>query len=141
MKKLIVFLFVILSFDIRAEELNIMGKVSYDVKIAKTIEQKQKGLMFVKYLPEDKGMLFDVRENEKVSMWMKNTYVPLDMIFLDCEYKIVDVYKNAKPHSIDEITSDKNFCYVLEVNGGEFDKRKLKIGETFLLKNKKIRVR
>lgn len=131
MKKLIVFLFVILSFDIRAEELNIMGKVSYDVKIAKTIEQKQKGLMFVKYLPEDKGMLFDVRENEKVSMWMKNTYVPLDMIFLDCGYKIVDVYKNAKPHSIDEITSDKNFCYVLEVNGGDFDKYKLKLGDRF----------
>lgn len=131
MKKLIVFLFVILSFDIRAEELNIMGKASYDVEIAKTIKQKQKGLMFVKYLPENKGMLFDVRENEKVSMWMKNTYVPLDMIFLDCGYKIVDVYKNAKPHSIDEITSDKNFCYVLEVNGGDFDKYKLKLGDRF----------
>ena len=77
--------------------------------------------------------------------------IPVGMLFrkMYCRYcgeklkrhKIVDVYKNAKPHSIDEITSDKNFCYVLEVNGGEFDKRKLKIGETFLLKNKKIRVR
>ncbi len=133
MKKLIVFLFVILSFGIRAEELNIIGKVSYDVKIAKTIEQKQKGLMFVKYLPEDKGMLFDVRENEKVSMWMKNTYVPLDMIFLDCGYKIVDVYKNAKPHSLESIGSDKDFCFVLEVNGGDFDKYKLELGDKFLL--------
>ena len=131
MKKLFVFLCVILSFTAKAKELIIADIVSYNVAVAKTLKQKQKGLMFVKRLPMNRGMLFDVRENEKVSMWMKNTYISLDMIFLDCDYKIVDVYKNAKPHSIDEITSDKNFCYVLEVNGGDFDKYKLKLGDRF----------
>ena len=132
MKRLFVFLFVVLSFNARAELLVVKNKVSYDIEIAKTREQKQKGLMFVKELPLNKGMLFDVRDNMNVSMWMKNTYIPLDMIFLSCDFEVVDVYKNAKPYSLEGIGSDKDFCFVLEVNGGDFDKYELKLGDKFL---------
>ena len=133
MKRLFVFLFVVLSFSVNAEELIVKNKVSYVVDVAKTIEQKQKGLMFVKELPSNKGMLFDVRDDKNVSMWMKNTYIPLDMIFLSCDFAVVDVYKNAQPHSLESIGSDKDFCFVLEVNGGDFDKYKLELGDKFLL--------
>ena len=132
MKRLFVFLFVVLSFSVNAEELIVKNKVSYLVDVAKTIEQKQKGLMFVKELPSNKGMLFDVRDDKNVSMWMKNTYIPLDMIFLSCDFIVVDVYKNAQPYSLESIRSDKDFCFVLEVNGGDFDKYKLKLGDRFL---------
>ena len=132
MKSLFVFLFLITAISASAEELCIKNKVCYDVEVAKTLEQKQKGLMFVKNLPQNKGMLFDVREIEHVSMWMKNTYIPLDMLFLDCDFVVVDVYKMAKPLSLDYIESDKKFCFVLEVNGGEFDKLNLSIGNQFV---------
>jgi uncharacterized membrane protein (UPF0127 family) len=134
MKKLFVFLFVIISITAKAEEFCIQNKVCYDIEIARTSKQKQKGLMFIKELPSNKGMLFDVRGNDNVSMWMKNTYISLDMLFIDCNYKIVDVHKKAKPLSLDHISSDEKFCYVLEVNAGEFDKYNLQIGDMFLFK-------
>ena len=134
MKKIFVFLFLIISITAKAEEFCVQNKVCYDIEIARTSEQKQKGLMFVKELEENKGMLFDVRGSDNVSMWMKNTYISLDMLFVDCEYKIVDVYKRAKPLNLDYISSDKKFCFVLEVNGGDFDKYKLQIGDMFLFK-------
>ncbi len=132
MKKLFVFLFVIISITAKAEEFCIQNKVCYDIEIARTSKQKQKGLMFIKELPSNKGMLFDVRDDKNVSMWMKNTYIPLDMIFLSCDFVVVDVYKNAQPHSLESIGSDTDFCFVLEVNGGDFDKYKLKLGDRFL---------
>lgn len=51
-------------------------------------------------------------------MWMKNTYIPLDMLFIGCDWKVVDIYENAKPLSLRRIGSSKPFCYVLEINGG-----------------------
>ena len=60
--------------------------------------------MFVKQMPLNQGMLFDFREDENVAMWMKNTRISLDMIFIDCDYKISDIYKNAKPFSLTKIT-------------------------------------
>ena len=134
MKKIFVFLLLIISITAKAEEFCVQNKVCYDIEIARTSEQKQKGLMFVKELEENKGMLFDVRGSDNVSMWMKNTYISLDMLFVDCDYKIVDVYKRARPLNLDYIISDKKFCFVLEVNGGDFDKYKLQIGDMFLFK-------
>ena len=134
MKKIFVFLFLFISVTAKASEFCVENKVCYDIEIARTLEQKQKGLMFVKELAKNKGMLFDVRGSENVSMWMKNTFIYLDMLFIDCDYKVVDVYKRAKPLSLEHISSDKEFCFVLEVNGGDFDKYDLKIGDKFLFK-------
>ena len=130
------FCFIFCIFSVKAEELCIEDKVCYDVKVVKTMEDKAKGLMFVKSMPENKGMLFDF-EGEDISstaMWMKNTFIYLDMVFIGCDKKIKDVYRNAKPHSLERIKSNEDFCYILEINGGEFDKRGMKIGDDVKLK-------
>lgn len=121
--------FLLISFSAFGAELNFSEKVRYEVKVAKTADELENGLMFVHFLPKNQGMLFDMRGMSQVSMWMKNTYISLDMLFLDCNFKIVDIHQKAKPHSLEHITSDKNFCYVLEINGGEFQSNHLKIGD------------
>lgn len=112
-----------------AVELQIADKVIYDVTIAKTLQEKQKGLMYVKKLPSSQGMLFDLRDNPAAAMWMKNTYIPLDMVFIDCDFLITDIYQNAKPLSLERISSDKPFCFVLEINGGQTSKQNIQIGD------------
>ena len=121
--------------DLRAEVICVKDKVCYDVKVAKTAEEKAKGLMFVKEMDKNKGMLFDFsRQNSKfVAMWMKNTYIPLDMLFIDCDGVIVDVKENTTPLSLKNIRSFKKYCFVLEVNGGEFLARGLEIGDKFVV--------
>ena len=91
--------------------------------------------MFVKEMDKNKGMLFDFsRQNSKfVAMWMKNTYIPLDMLFIDCDGVIVDVKENTTPLSLKNIRSFKKYCFVLEVNGGEFLARGLEIGDKFVV--------
>ena len=110
----------------QAIELLIADKARYDVFVPQTEEAKQKGLMFVRELPKNQGMLFDLRDIANVSMWMKNTYIPLDMIFIDCNQKIVDIYEMAEPLSLKKISSPHDFCYVLELNGGEVSKKSIK---------------
>ncbi len=99
-------------------EIHIADKVSYTVKAAKTAEELRTGLMNVRSLSDNAGMLFDLRQYPGASMWMKNTYIPLDMLFIGCDWKVVDIYENAKPLSLRRIGSSKPFCYVLEINGG-----------------------
>ena len=65
---------------------------------------------------------------------MKNTFIPLDMIFIGCDGEIKDVYKNARPHSLERIKSEEDFCFILEINSGEFDKRGMKIGDDVIIK-------
>ncbi len=128
--------FIFCIFNVRAEELCIEDKVCYDVKVVKTMEEKAKGLMFVRSMPENDGMLFDFEGEDikDVAMWMKNTFIYLDMVFIGCDKKIKDVYKNAKPHSLGHIRSSEDFCYILEINGGEFDKKGMKIGDDVIIK-------
>lgn len=123
----------------QATELTIGDKASFDVEIAKSDEELKKGLMFVKEMPEFSGMLFDFRrfEGQGVAMWMKNTYIPLDMLFLDCDMKIVSVYENAEPLSLTRIESKRDFCYVLEINGGKARELGLSVGDKALLRAKK----
>lgn len=116
----------------QAMELSVENKVLYDVRVAKTEKELSQGLMNVHHLPKNQGMLFDLRNYPRTSMWMKNTYIPLDMLFLDCTFYIVDMYENAEPLSLKQISSHKDFCYVLEINGGEINTRQLKIGDRFL---------
>lgn len=134
MKYLIMFLSLVLWCEIAyADELCVKDKVCYDVKVAKTDEERMKGLMFVKEMPKNEGMLFDfsMYDSKNIAMWMKNTYIPLDMLFIGCNGSIVDFVENTVPFSLDTIKSDKDFCFVLEVNGGEVKSRGLKIGDKF----------
>lgn len=104
-----------------------IGDKEYKVKVAKTPEEKSKGLQGVKELPKDEGMLFDFSEDigEK-SFWMKDTLIPLDIIFINEDEEVTKIYK-GEPNSEEQITVP-NVKYVLEVNqdsgiqiGDEFD--------------------
>ena len=122
-------LFFFCALTLEAAELSVENKVRYKVKFAQTEEELTQGLMNIHHLPQNEGMLFDLRDYPYTAMWMKNTYISLDMLFLDCSFYVVDAYENAKPLSLKKISSDKDFCYVLEINGGEFKKHQMNIGD------------
>jgi uncharacterized protein len=90
----------------------------FAVEIADTEAEREKGLMFRKNLPEGQGMLFDFHQEQEVSFWMKNTYIPLDMIFIQGNGRILHIVENAKPLSEQIIPSGGPVLAVLEVAGG-----------------------
>ena len=94
------------------------GVQIFKVEIADTEAAREKGLMFRKSLPPGQGMLFDFHREAPVGFWMKNTYVPLDMIFIRSNGRIANIAENAKPLSETVIPSDGPVLAVLEVAGG-----------------------
>jgi uncharacterized membrane protein (UPF0127 family) len=98
------------------------------IKIAKTIHDRQTGLMFVTELPENQGMIFENEREQQTGMWMKNTKISLDMIFIDKNNKIVAIKSRAVPESLDIISTDAKVLKVLEINGGLSEKLGIKIG-------------
>jgi len=95
---------------------------TFEVELATTDEERARGLMFRKDMPEDYGMLFVFRNDADHTFWMKNTYIPLDMIFIDANLNVVGVHQNATPLSEDSISVGKKSRYVLEINAGLSDK-------------------
>jgi uncharacterized membrane protein (UPF0127 family) len=93
-------------------------KHDFTVELAVNGGQRQQGLMFRKTMPEDHGMLFDFGGMRDVTMWMRNTLLPLDMIFFGPDGVITHIHENAVPHSEAIISSRGPVKYVLEVNGG-----------------------
>lgn len=87
------------------------------VTVSKQSDQAQ-GLMFVRHLPLDQGMVFSYTRNQVLSMWMKNTYVPLDMWFVDSRGQIQKVVSHTEPQSLESIKSDSPVRAVVEVNAG-----------------------
>ncbi len=105
------------------------GAHPFSVEVMRTPPELEKGLMFRTSMPADRGMLFDFHSEQSVMMWMKNTYIPLDMIFMDKTGKVVGIVANAKPMS-EQILSVLAPTYaVLELNGGEAAKIGLKLGD------------
>jgi uncharacterized membrane protein (UPF0127 family) len=88
------------------------------VALARTEEQRRRGLMYVQNLPPDDGMLFIFDADAEQSFWMKNTLIALDMIFISSDLTVVGVVANAKPLSLVPRGVGKPSRYVLEVNGG-----------------------
>jgi len=90
----------------------------FDVYVALTSEQHRRGLMFVRDLPDRSGMLFVYRRSRILSIWMKNTYIPLDIIFFAADGRVVNIHENAQPHTLESRRSAEAVNYVLELNGG-----------------------
>lgn len=91
---------------------------SFQVELAKEPEQRRVGLMYRKEMAADHGMLFDFERNQPVSMWMRNTYIPLDMLFISEEGEIVNVAHDTVPHSEAVLSSAGPVRFVLEVPAG-----------------------
>ena len=117
-------LWMLAGFDARAasiQPLEIVTKTGvhvFSVEMATTEEEKTTGLMYRKELPEGKGMLFDFTPEQEVSMWMKNTYISLDMIFIRADGSILRIAENTEPLSTKIIPSRGLAKGVLEVIAG-----------------------
>jgi uncharacterized membrane protein (UPF0127 family) len=105
------------------------GKHRFTVELALTPEQMSQGLMFRRQLAPDAGMLFDYGRNQPASFWMKNTLIPLDMLFIAGDGKIAAIHERAVPLSLEPITSPVPVRAVLELNGGTASRLGLKPGD------------
>ncbi|UEM05138.1 DUF192 domain-containing protein [Skermanella rosea] len=94
------------------------GKFPFAIEIAETPRQMAQGLMFRETMAPDAGMLFILPQLQTMSMWMKNTFIPLDMVFIGPDGRIVNIHENAVPQSLDTISSAGQVKGVLEINGG-----------------------
>jgi uncharacterized membrane protein (UPF0127 family) len=94
------------------------GVHAFSVEMAVTEPEREKGLMFRKKLPEGNGMLFDFHREQEVGFWMQNTYIPLDMIFIRGDGRILRIAQNTEPLSTRIIPSNGPVRAVLEVIGG-----------------------
>jgi uncharacterized protein len=105
----------------------------FDVELAVTPAEQARGLMFRKKMDDHVGMFFFFERDEVRHFWMKNTLIPLDMIFIDNKFLVVDIYRGAKPLDETVISSRKPARFVLEVNAGKADKCRIKPGSKIKL--------
>ena len=105
------------------------GPQRFEVRLATTPRQQSQGLMFVRDLPASEGMLFVNHEPRPMSMWMKNTFIALDMLFIDARGRIVRIFQRTTPHSLDTLADPTPVKAVLELRGGECALRGIKVGD------------
>ena len=101
----------------------------FAIELAASDEERARGLMYRKELPEGRGMLFDFKRNGEVSMWMENTYVSLDMIFIRADGRIARIAENTTPLSRAIVPSGSPVRAVLEVVGGTAKKLGIAVGD------------
>jgi uncharacterized membrane protein (UPF0127 family) len=105
------------------------GAEWFSVWIADTPERSEQGLMFLQWLPTDQGMLFPQDAPRVMHMWMKNTLIPLDMLFIDDRGRIVSIHEQATPRSEDIISSPAAVKAVLELAGGQCATLGIRVGD------------
>jgi uncharacterized protein len=113
----------------RLEIATASGVHVFNVEVVSDEAGREKGLMYRRYMPQDRGMLFNFNEEGPVAFWMKNTYIPLDMIFISRKGVVTSIAANAEPMSERLIPSGGPVYAVLEVNGGVARSIGLKAGD------------
>lgn len=104
----------------------------FRIWVADDTPRRARGLMFVKALDDDQGMLFIYPETQPISMWMKNTFIPLDMIFIGEDGRVTQVVANTTPHSERTIASDAPAKAVLELKAGTAARLRIAAGAQVL---------
>jgi uncharacterized membrane protein (UPF0127 family) len=101
----------------------------FQIELAISAEQMAQGLMFRRQIAPDAGMLFLHREERELSMWMKNTFIPLDMVFIAADGRITRIAQRTVPQSLATISSDGPAMAVLELNAGTAERLGIKPGD------------
>jgi len=110
---------------------------AFNVYMAIDDEQQRRGLMFVRELPEKTGMLFVYDDAGIHSMWMKNTYIPLDMVFARADGTVSSVIADTEPLSLRSLSSIEPVTYVLELNAGVARRYNIGVGSRLIREPKK----
>ena len=105
------------------------GPHKFAVEVAKTPGQMEQGLMFRRSMAADAGMIFDYGAPSMASMWMKNTLIPLDMLFVDARGRVINIRERAIPGSLDPIGAAAPARAVIELNGGTAARLGIKAGD------------
>ena len=105
------------------------AEIKFNVEVARTPSQQEAGLMFRRSLPKDQGMLFIYPYQSIVKMWMKNTFIPLDMVFINSKGIVKKIVERTEPLSLNVISSEETVIAVLELNGGTSSRIGLKRGD------------
>ena len=105
------------------------GRYTFTVEIADTPDKRSQGLMFRQSMAQDAGMLFTFERDQVASFWMKNTEIPLDMLFIARDGRIADMHRNAQPHSLRSIRSKMPVFAVLEINAGLTSQLGIRVGD------------
>lgn len=106
----------------------------FTVWVADTPQRAEQGLMFVSDLPESMGMVFPLEPPRVENMWMKNTYIELDMLFVGSDGRVTKIIERARPMSLDTLSSDAKVALVIELKGGLAAKLGLRAGDSAVWK-------
>jgi len=112
------------------DEHHLSHRYSFEVWVADTPERAEQGLMFVSDLPPTLGMVFPLDPPRVETMWMKNTYIELDMLFVTAQGRVSKIIERAAPMSLRPLSSDTPVAVVLELKGGQAAKLGLHVGDT-----------
>ncbi|WP_421855243.1 DUF192 domain-containing protein [Novosphingobium sp.] len=106
------------------------GPHAFKVEVAATAGEQERGLMFRTAMGADEGMIFPMDPPRPAAFWMKNTVIPLDIIFIGANHKVLNIAANAVPYDLSPLPSDGDAAGVLELNGGRAAQIGLKPGDT-----------
>ena len=105
------------------------GEHRFEVEVARAVEEQARGLMYRQGLASDAGMLFDYGRPRNIAMWMRNTYIPLDMIFIGADWRITRIVERTVPLSLATVASEGPVRAVLEVNAGTASRLGIRPGD------------